>query len=330
MAVSLVHAPIHAPQVRGDAAPSGRANTGFVSGNVRTTVIDSAMRWGSARINRGALRIIVYHGVCRDEDRDARWVPSHYVSQSALDDQLATIKRAGQIIDLREAAALLASGRSWTSSLFAVTFDDAPANLVTLAAPVLAAHGVRTTVFAVTDRLDDAGLLDADALQARFGPHARSGFGHRGPHLKPAAGLPADLHESLRHMNWHELCTLADAGHWIGAHTRSHTILSGVSSERRRDEIEGSVAALRAALRTVDVPFAFPVGQRRHFDLDDVHILRELGVPLACTAIAGPNRPPADPLLLRRNCVGLYHGRAAFCAELLGLRDRRHEHEDAP
>lgn len=272
-----------------------------------------------AAANRGRLRILIYHGVCRDADQRQPWVPSHYVTETALDRQLGLLRRAGTIVDLREMTPLLRSGLAWHDSLFAVTFDDAPANLLRHAAPVLSAHRVTATVFAVTDRLDDGRLLAEDARQAAFGRAARHA---RHDPTRTEDRIAAEVRETLRCMRWDELDQMARLGHWIGAHTRSHVVLARKAADVRREEIMGSVAAIRDRLRSDNVPFAFPRGQPGDFDSSDVQILREINVPLAFTAIARPNRPSCDPLLLNRNCIGLHHGHLGFAAELIGLRDR--------
>ncbi|MCK6485561.1 MAG: polysaccharide deacetylase family protein [Phycisphaerae bacterium] len=272
-----------------------------------------------ATANRGNLRILTYHGVCRDADHGQPWVPSHYVTASALDRQLELLRRAGTIVDLREMTPLLRSGREWREALFAITFDDAPANLLLLAESILSAHRVSAAVFAVTDRLEDGGLLAEDARQAAFGRAAR----HAADDPTSAEdGIPTEVRESLRCMRWDELDQMARLGHWIGAHTRSHTVLGRAPSDVRRNEIVRSIVALRNRLGRDDVPFAFPRGQPGDFDSSDVQILRELNVPLAFTAIARPNRLQSDPLMLNRNCIGLHHGHLGFAAEMIGLRDR--------
>lgn len=276
-----------------------------------------AFTWHAAALRslnwraRGSLRIIAYHGVCADHERFSPWVPSHYVTQSQLDEQLTLLRHYGHVIDLRELPALEADAANQRRPLAAVTFDDAPANLLRFALPVLEAHAIRATIFAVTDRLDDGGLLPSDEKRASV------------------AADPAHAREALRHMTWHEARRAAREGHWIGAHSCSHAILSRFAPARREHEITQSILAIREKLALRDVPFAYPNGQLGDFDADDIRVLRRLSTPLACSGIAGPNRHPFDRLCLHRNGVGLFHTPARFVAELLGLRDGRHAAEHA-
>ncbi len=284
--------------------------------------------WLNSRANRGLLRILLYHGVCADAHARESWVPSHYVTCSALDAQLTALRRAGRILDLREAVALLRCGRRWNEPLFAVTFDDAPANLLTLAAPVLAAHGVTATIFACTDRLEDGGLLEDDARQALYGPAGRRA-------TAPGSGpieverIDPQVRENLRCMRWDEALAMAVMGHWLGAHTRSHIRLSHADPARRMAEIAGSVNALRRRLKTAAVPFACPYGQSGDFGAEDLALLRALEVPAVCTARPGANGPGGDPLCLRRTGVGLYHRPTRFSLEMTGLLDGRRRRQAA-
>ncbi len=284
--------------------------------------------WLNGRANRGLLRILLYHGVCADEHEGEPWVPSHYVTQKALDAQLAALRRAGTVIDLREGVALLRSGRRWNETLFAVTFDDAPANLLTRAAPVLAAHGVTATIFACTDRLEDGGLLDEDARQALYGLAGRRA-------TAPGSGpievgrIDPQVRDDLRCMRWDEALAMALMGHWLGAHTRAHVRLSQADPARRMAEIAGSVNALRRRLKTTAVPFAYPYGQSDDFGAEDLNLLRALEVPAVCTARPGANAPGGDPLCLRRTAVGLYHRPTRFALEMTGLLDARRRRQAA-
>jgi peptidoglycan/xylan/chitin deacetylase (PgdA/CDA1 family) len=277
----------------------------------------TALRWLNHRLNRGSLRILTYHGVCRDADRHAPWVPSHYVTQSALDRQLGLVRTSATLVDLRDVADLIRTGRGWRAPLVAITFDDAPANLLNLAMPVLAAHRVTATAFAVTDFLDTGQILPADARQAVGGRAARR-------RIDAAVGpLPQPIRDGLRHMRWREAATFVAAGHALGAHTATHPILSTCDLATRRDEIARSVQAVAARLGGRCPAFAYPSGQPNDFGAADIATLTELNVPLACSGVAGPNAAPLYRFALRRNCIGLYHTRAAFVAELLGLRDAR-------
>src|SRR6185437_5497769 len=90
----------------------------------------------------------------------------------------------------------------------------------------------------------------------------------------------------------------------FGAHTRTHAILSGLSTSERAAEILGSLAAVE---RFTGVPcelFAYPNGRPSDYGPCDVAALEASGIAVAVTTIAGPNKRTVPPLEMRRYGIG--------------------------
>ncbi|MFI9628873.1 polysaccharide deacetylase family protein [Streptomyces sp. NPDC052042] len=107
-----------------------------------------------------------------------------------------------------------------------ITFDDGYRDNFTLAAPILDRLGVRALFFVCT------GLL-----------------GRRSPRPRED------------HLTWTECDRLADDGHLIAAHTRTHPHLDRIPREQARDEVAGSLEdiAHRYGPRAARL-FAYPYG----------------------------------------------------------------------
>ena len=114
----------------------------------------------------------------------------------------------------------------------ALTFDDGFASFATVAAPLIEEHGFTATVFVVSQRV--GGSND----------------------WEPAGGK----NPILPLMGWGELGRLAEAGFEIGAHTRTHPRLPGLSHERLHDELAGSAEDLQRELGVRPRSFAYPYG----------------------------------------------------------------------
>lgn len=90
----------------------------------------------------------------------------------------------------------------------------------------------------------------------------------------------------------------------FGAHTRTHAILSRLSDEDLREEIEGSIDEVEGLTGKPCRTFAYPNGRAEDYDERAMKILRERGIAAAVTTIAGPNNKSTDPLEMRRYGIG--------------------------
>lgn len=113
-----------------------------------------------------------------------------------------------------------------------VTFDDALESFGTIAAPALLERSLPVTVFVVSERV------------GRTSDWA--GTGGRVP-VFPILG-------------WPELRRLQEKGVELGAHTRTHPVLTGLDSKIIEDEIVGSARTLEAETGVPPRCFAYPYG----------------------------------------------------------------------
>jgi colanic acid/amylovoran biosynthesis glycosyltransferase len=111
-------------------------------------------------------------------------------------------------------------------------------------------------------------------------------------------------------LSWPALRRLAHEGVALGAHSRTHPLLSRVPERRVVTEIAGSVEDLRRETGTIPSAFAFPGGAAPP---GADRVLREAGIRLAFTA--SPGAEP-DWLSLGRINVGRRTGRTALRARL--------------
>ncbi|MEM8710111.1 MAG: polysaccharide deacetylase family protein [Planctomycetota bacterium] len=89
----------------------------------------------------------------------------------------------------------------------------------------------------------------------------------------------------------------------IGGHTVNHPVLSRLSKDEQREEIQGGRDAIDRVLGE-DAPsqavFAYPYGRRWDFDQTSPLLVQEAGYSYAVTTHAGVNRRGTPPYLLRR------------------------------
>lgn len=114
-----------------------------------------------------------------------------------------------------------------------ITFDDGFANMADIAAPLLARHRLPATVFVVTEHVGGANAW-------------------RGACATDIPTLPL--------MDWPALGRLAEMGIAVGAHSRTHPVLTDVPVAALEDEVAGSADRIERELGVRPTAFAYPYG----------------------------------------------------------------------
>jgi peptidoglycan/xylan/chitin deacetylase (PgdA/CDA1 family) len=211
--------------------------------------------------------VLCYHGISDG------WPERTAVRPDRLEEQLSMLVQRGyRGASFTEALTAPPSNRT-----LAVTFDDAPRSIATLAMPIMSRVGLPGTVFVPTK------------------------FPSNGPLAWPGQeNWVGTKHEhELTCMSWDELRELADRGWEIGSHTRSHPRLTALRAELVHEELHGSRQDLEEHLGSRCYSLAYPYSD---FDARVVRAAREAGYLAAGTV---PGRPMAPlPLQWPRVLVG--------------------------
>jgi peptidoglycan/xylan/chitin deacetylase (PgdA/CDA1 family) len=304
----------------------------------------------SAGGSGGGLRILFYHSVLPEPDPLQPPVPH----AALFDAQAAMLRRFFNVLPLEEAVDALVAG-SLPPRAACITFDDGYRNNFEVAYPILRRHRLTATFF-VASGLIGNGLLYNDAIvesvrrlpdgsldlswlglgscridgaasrreaieklnkTIKYLPLAeREGACDRLRRLAPGP-LPDDLMlrpEQIREMARH--------GMTIGGHTESHPILTRLTPEQARAEIEQDRARLASILGEAPLVFAYPNGKPgTDFDNSHVEMLWSAGYRTAVTTAWGVARPADCRLRLPRICLQ-EHGSVGFVARLLNAGRR--------
>lgn len=178
--------------------------------------------------------------------------------------------------------------------VMAVTFDDAHASVLELAAPAMARLGVPGTVFVPTD------------YPASGRPMAWEGYD---------AWLGTEHEDELRCMSWEQLAELVERGWEVGSHTRSHPHLPALGEAEIAAELVGSRRECKERLGVPCRSIAYPYGE---YDERVLRAARDAGYQFGASV---PRRSAASlPLAWPR--VGVYNGEGPRRLRLRALSRR--------
>jgi peptidoglycan/xylan/chitin deacetylase (PgdA/CDA1 family) len=277
-------------------------------------LVARAHRWiGTAAGGCGA--IFMLHHV-RPQARDA-FAPNRLleVTPQFLDETLRVVKACGlEPVSIDEARRRLISGEG--GRRFAVfTLDDGYRDNLVHAAPVFRRHGCPFTVY-VTSRFASGEGIDVSttgrksaAFEALMRQVRHDGEPTRNPlvfSLARQAGFdPHDLCRDLC-MGWDEIRELAaDPLVTIGAHTRTHPILTNLDDEEALEDISAGREEVEKALGRPVEHLAYPVGDASAASEREYTLARTLGFKTAVTTRKGLIHPSDAGRLERLSRVTL-------------------------
>ena len=135
---------------------------------------------------------------------------------------------------------------------------------------------------------------------------------------------PEKMPAEYEPLHWDEVRAMTRGGIEFGAHTKTHPILSRLTSQNElKIEIEGSKARLEEELGTPVLHFSYPNGMEQDFQPAAVELVKNSGFQTAVTAMAGLNLYGCDPFRLSRVPVEPTHPEQLFQRVAAGFRLNR-------
>lgn len=257
-------------------------------------------------VSGNGLTVLIFHRVLANPDP----LFPEEMHATRFDALMGWMKRAWKVVPLDTALDRLANGDLEKGSL-SITFDDGYADNAEVALPILQAHGLTATFFVApgfldggrmwndtviesirrsrsekldVDELDlgDLSLTDDASRRAAIDSLLRGlkhlSFEERAEKVQMiSARVGVDLPSDLM-MTTAQVCSLAEAGMTIGAHTINHPILATLPLSQAREEIVGSKDWLEGMIGARVRLFAYPNGKpRRDYRAEHVHMVEKAG-----------------------------------------------------
>lgn len=279
--------------------------------------------------NAGRLSILIYHRVFPEADP----LYPDEVDRDTFDWQMSLLSRCFNVLSLADAVKRLQDGTLPPHSV-CVTFDDGYLDNHDVALPVLRKWNIPATFFVASGYLNGSCMWNdiifetvrqangqvLDLTSIGLGAYSIGSFSERRSaalalvsqlkyleqnrrsetinRLVEAGGAvaPSNLMMQPRHVQ-----AMSREGMDIGAHTHSHPILSRVSRETARAEIERGRDELQAMIGQRITLFAYPNGfPGSDYTSEHVQLVRDLGFSAAVSTAWGCALRKSDPYELPR------------------------------
>ncbi|EIC20288.1 putative xylanase/chitin deacetylase [Thiorhodovibrio frisius] len=221
--------------------------------------------------SQARLSILMYHQIGRFAPMRAH--RANYCDHRRFARQMAFL-RAGdfRVLSLDDALRCLSGNVPLPARAVVLTFDDAYANFLDYAAPVLAEHGYPATLYAISEWLGE---------RMRW----------RDP--QPGRACP-------RLMTGAELRSLRAAGIGVGSHGCTHQRLAELSVAEQAAELSDSRARLQEVLGEPVRDLCYPFGS---FNADSIRLAAHAGYRSATTCLRGAASAVDHPLILPRKAI---------------------------
>ena len=296
---------------------------------------------------RPGLLVLNYHriGLCEQcpFDRDV-----FSATPAEFDRQLTWLKKRHHVARADEVEGWLDGGRPLRRPVVLLTFDDGYRDNYQNALPILRAHGLQGTFFLVTSyvgsrelpwwkspywvrhaRRDKIRLFHPTEVEISLAGADRSGAiravlgAYKSPETTDPVRFLRELEEECdvilpsgeearSFLNWDEAREMFRDGMHIGSHTHTHRLLSKLSAEAQREEMQTSRLELERQLHTSITWLAYPVGKRTAFNDDSRRSAQATGYRVALSYYGGVNRSAVDRYDVRRASVEADHSLHRF------------------
>ena len=281
------------------------------------------------------LRVLTYHRIAELNSMPELNPRMISATPAAFEQQMRFVARHYRAVGMEEVLEAAERRRELAGKPLMITFDDAYRDFAETALPILQRYRLPVTLFVPTafpdhterwfwwDKLYCAitesarpqlhvvrvGQLNLQTHAERMTSMKKLQTHIKGMEHSSAMALVDATCEQLGFkpsarktvLGWSELRGLAKAGVTMGAHTRTHPIMTRLTPAELRDEVAGSWQDLQHEIGEVPPIFCYPAGGH---DEMVVQVLREEGIKLAFTTRKGQNDlRRADLLRLRRQNI---------------------------
>jgi peptidoglycan/xylan/chitin deacetylase (PgdA/CDA1 family) len=305
------------------------------------------------------LTVLAYHRIADPQSPNFdTFKPNVSATPADFAAQMDFVHRYFKVISSGEVSSWLKSKKPLPANAALVTFDDGYRDNFEHALPVLRERNLPALIFLATDHIDSDSPFDWDLVAYCF-RHTRQSEvdlplgGRKHWHSeesrsavmvswlnalkqlpdeekREAVGrlpdvlqvtVPDDAFLGL-HLSWDQVRRLVAAGVDMGAHTKSHPILTRIPLAQARAEIVESKTRIEAEIEQTVTAFAYPNGLPNDFNSAIENMVQQVGYEAAFTLVPGPTLMATvrrSPMTIRRTFISHKDDLSRFAAKVMGV-----------
>ena len=311
-----------------------------------------------AKLNPSRLTVLNYHRIEEPDSKRSFFKPNISASPKMFGNQLDFLAQKFNLISLSDLVLWLSGGEKLPSNSALITFDDGYLDNYTNAFPQLKKRNIPAVIFLATDYIGRSRPFYWDLIAWSFHQTKQDHlsvpkFGDWSwaddPEKDDCAHLVIELLKkqseqdkekiiekilqylritiaddafSNLFLNWDQVRMLQAAGIEMGAHTKSHPILTRVPIEVAIEEMRQSKLRIEQEIKKDVISFAYPNGQLDDFSPEIVKGVESIGYLAAFTLLAGPQAYRSvkkNQFTIRRIFLSHRDTLPKFAAKLYGL-----------
>jgi peptidoglycan/xylan/chitin deacetylase (PgdA/CDA1 family) len=115
-----------------------------------------------------------------------------------------------------------------------------------------------------------------------------------------AVNIPSEPNGDFRPLTWDEVIEMKNNGIEFGSHSHTHPILSIISSDQKKEEVEKSKQILENKFQEEVTLFTYPNGQKKDYDDETIRFVQEAGYRCAPVGYRGLNDLTTNPYEVKR------------------------------
>lgn len=293
-------------------------------------------------LKKDSFPIFLFHGVTQSsKNYKIRNYSKKHISKDYFYKVCSKLSKVGKVISMDEVYQIILKKKKMPPYSFAITFDDGFYNNFTVAAPILYDLNLSTTFYVTTNFINNNIMSWVDRIEREFEKYSKSEITvpwgkYKAKTIKDKIYFLNNLRKILKSnpnyksdeiandiicqlgrepkftgqseldkkMSWDNLKILnSEKIFTIAPHSHNHKILSFCDEKSLEIEIRQSIQMLKNKTKIKNFHFAYPDGQKNHYNQKVINCLKRNKVLCCPTAVAGLNKISTNPFQLKRIMV---------------------------
>ena len=291
------------------------------------------------KLSPNEITIFLFHGVIKTNNNEIRNYTNKHLNYDFFCELLTKLAQVGNCLSMDQILYHFETKEKPPKNSFAITFDDGFENNVSIAGPVLNDLNMNCTIYLTTNFVDKNIMSWIDRIEYvvehnhnfivnekwlekplkiknkhekisllnKIRDYVKSSkqlnfddfsdnFCNKFTFSKNSSDEPLD-----KKLNWNEIKYLKNSDTFLfGGHSHSHPILSYLSLNKLKFELDESLGLLKKRGEIQTVHYSYPEGLSYCFNQKVINELKKRDIKCCPTAIDGTNSINTDPFHLRR------------------------------